>query len=411
MASATAAVRSPGRSPPLKTDVPHVCLLGPSSEDIADRYDALLAALAGAGAHVSVVSDGEVRGTGIDASQFPPALARGSLGSAALVPLLVARWSARPPTILHVLDPRLGPAAAAAAAVVGVPVQLWTLPRTFEGGSRHRRRLVGARNRLAAARLRGASKAVNRFVALHAGAQRSWTALGIARPDVTTLLDSGMGVPVEELLDHQAGWRESSRRVWGVGDDTPVVGYVADERALADPVEVAAIFKRIRQTGAAAECRFAVPGVVAPDGADALSDSTARRRWLAGLDLVLSVGRSIEQAVPVQEAAALSVPAVVSDSPGHVEVVRHGHTGLVTPRGDLGAAADACASLVGDADARRALGARARSYAARLHDRDLAVQKVLRVYDQLLGGPQPEPARLTADGRLVSESGRDLVDR
>lgn len=387
-----------------------MCLLGPSSHDLADRYDALLGALAGAGAFVSVVSDAPVRAAGVDASAVPQALLGGAVGSSALVPLLVARWSARPPTILHVLDPRLAPAAAAAAAIVGVPAQVWTLPRTFEGLGRHRRRFTGTRNRLALSRLRRAAAAADRFIALHAGANRSWTALGLAPPDRTTLLDSGMGVPVEALLDGRDAWRSAARREWAVDDDVPVIGYVADARAMADPVEVAAIFKRVRQTGATVECRFGVTAARGPDGADALPDADARRRWLSGLDIVLSVGRTIDQAIPVQEAAALSVPAVVSDVAGHVEIVRHAHTGLVIRQGDLAAAAAACSSLVRDAEARRGLGDRARSYAARLHDRDLAVQKVLRVYDQILGGPQPEPARLTADGRLVTESGRDLVD-
>ena len=391
------------------TDVPHVCLLGPSSEDIADRYASLLEALVGAGARVSVISDALVHAMGVETSHLPSALLTNPAAQRALVPLLVARWSAQPPTLLHILDPSVAPAAAAAAAAVGVPLRILNITRTFEASRRGRRRFVGLRDRAALVRLRRAASGMDAFIAMHRGASASWSALGLSSADNTMLLDSGMGVDVESLIEVRDSWRSQTRRSWGVAEDTPVIAYLHDSRAPSDRVEVAAVFKRVRQE-LNVDSRFAVVGSTGPEGAQALPDPESRQRWLAGADLVLSIGRTIEQAVAVQEAAALSVPAVVSDAKGHVEVVRHKHTGLVVSRGDLGAAADACLSLLAHPDKRVALGSRARSYAARLHDRDLAVQKVLRNYDQLLGGPRPEPATVTADGKLVGISGRDLLD-
>jgi glycosyltransferase involved in cell wall biosynthesis len=391
------------------TDVPHVCLLGPSSEDIADRYAALLTALAGAGARVSVVSDALVHAIGVEASNLPAALLRSSTAQRALVPVLVARWSVDRPTLVHILDLRIAPAAAAAAAIVGVPFRVLTLSRTFEASRAGRARFAGVRDRLALARMTRVAAGMDRFVAMHQGAKSSWGALGVASADETMLLDSGMGVDVEWLIDRRDAWRKETRANWGCDDQTPVVVYVDDLRAPSDKVEVAAIFKRIRYE-VDVKCRFGVCGPGGPEGAESLPTPEARQRWLAGADLVLSVAREVEQAVSVQEAAALSVPAVVSDVRGHVEVVRHNHTGVVVRRGDLGLTAAACLALLNDSSRLEALGSRARAYAARLHDRDLAVQKVLRLYDQLLGGPQPEPVRLTPDGKLVGESGRDLVD-
>ena len=391
------------------TDVPHVCLLGPSAEDIADRYAPLLTALAAAGARVSVVSDALVHAMGVEASNLPPRLLRSPMGQRALVPLLVARWSGDRPTVLHILDPSVAPAGAAAAAAVGIPFRLLTLTRTFEASRLGRRPFAGVRDRVALARMRRASAGMDRFVAMHRGAKASWTALGLAQEDDTLLLDSGMGVDVERLIEHRDSWREETRTMWGVPSEKPVIVYVDDPRAQSDQVEVAAVFKRVRHE-LDVDCRFGVCGTARPEGAEALPTPESRQRWLAGADLVLSIARSVEQAVAVQEAAALSVPAVVSDVKGHVEVVRHEHTGIVVRRGDLGAAAAACLQTLGSSGRHAALGGRARSYAARLHDRDLAVEKVLRVYDQLLGGPQPEPARLSPGGKLVGASGRDLLD-
>ncbi len=390
------------------SDVPHVCLLGSSSEDIADRYDSLLAALAAAGARVSVISDGEISAIGVESSVLPHGIVHRRGVRSALVPLLVARWSQDLPTVLHVLTPDLVGVAVAAANTVGVPFRILTLPTTFEASRYGARRFVNTRNRLALAKFRRSAAHIDKFVALHAGAKSSWTALGIAAEEDVLLLDSGMGVPVEPLLEARDKWRTQTRSEWGVADDQPVVTYVHDSRAAADQTAIAAVFKRIRQE-LPTECRFASLGQQAPEGVTALANGEARRRWLAGADIVVSLARAVDQAVPVQEAAALSVPAVVSRVKGHSEIVRHEHTGLVVPTGDYGAASDACLRLLRKPKVRLEFGSRARSYAARLHDRDLAVQKVLRLYDQILGGPKAEPAHLTADGGIIGASARDLV--
>jgi hypothetical protein len=306
-----------------------------------------------------------------------------------------------------VLTPDLVGIAVAAANTVGVAFRILTLSTTFEATRKGARRIVSTRNRLALAKFRRRAKHIDKFVALHAGAKSSWTALGVVPEADIVLLDSGMGVPVEPLLQVRDKWRAETRKEWGVGEE-PVVAYVHDGRAASDQMDIAAVFKRIR-VELPTDCRFATMGRHAPEGATALADAHARGRWLAGADLIVSLASFVDQAVPVQEAAALSVPAVVSRVKGHSEIVRHQHTGLVVPRGDLGAASEACLRLLREPKVRLEFGSRARSYAARLHDRDFAVQKILRLYDQLLGGPQAEPAHLTAGGGIVGASARDLV--
>jgi glycosyltransferase involved in cell wall biosynthesis len=63
----------------------------------------------------------------------------------------------------------------------------------------------------------------------------------------------------------------------------------------------------------------------------------------------------------VLEAAACGRPAVATDVPGCREAVEHGVTGLLVPARDPAALADALATLAGDAERRRAMGAAARA--------------------------------------------------
>ncbi|HEX9582641.1 MAG TPA: glycosyltransferase family 4 protein [Gemmatimonadales bacterium] len=63
------------------------------------------------------------------------------------------------------------------------------------------------------------------------------------------------------------------------------------------------------------------------------------------------------------EAAACGTPAVVSDSPGLKESVRHGETGLLVPHGDRDALADALLRLAGDRARVDQLGRGARRFA------------------------------------------------
>lgn len=60
--------------------------------------------------------------------------------------------------------------------------------------------------------------------------------------------------------------------------------------------------------------------------------------------------------LPVAEAMACEVPVVATRSGGVAEVVEDGRTGLLVPRGDAGALADALLRLLADADLRRRLG-------------------------------------------------------
>ena len=101
------------------------------------------------------------------------------------------------------------------------------------------------------------------------------------------------------------------------------------------------------QLGIAAQVRFVgpVPHAEVP-------------QWLNGMDIYVAASRLDSESfgVAVLEASACALPVVVSDAGGLPEVVVHGETGLVVPRENPQALADALRRLVAAPALRRALG-------------------------------------------------------
>jgi glycosyltransferase involved in cell wall biosynthesis len=96
----------------------------------------------------------------------------------------------------------------------------------------------------------------------------------------------------------------------------------------------------------------------------------------------ISVVPSLEEGfgIPAAEAMGCEVPVVASDAGGLPEVVEHGVTGLIVPRGDTGALAQAIGSLLADPDRRRRMGAAGRERALRLFDWDRSAEQFERLY-------------------------------
>jgi len=114
--------------------------------------------------------------------------------------------------------------------------------------------------------------------------------------------------------------------------------------------------------------------------------------WVPNADLpqyyraaALSVIPSLEEGfgIPAAEAMGCEVAVVASDAGGLPEVVEHGVTGLVVPRGDAGALAQAIGSLLGDPERRRQMGAAGRARALRLFDWDRTAAQFEELYREL----------------------------
>jgi len=99
----------------------------------------------------------------------------------------------------------------------------------------------------------------------------------------------------------------------------------------------------------------------------------------------LSVIPSLEEGfgIPAAEAMGCEVAVVATDAGGLPEVVEHGVTGLVVPRGDSKALARAIGSLLADPERRRRMGQAGRERALRLFDWDRSAQQFEELYREI----------------------------
>jgi glycosyltransferase involved in cell wall biosynthesis len=74
------------------------------------------------------------------------------------------------------------------------------------------------------------------------------------------------------------------------------------------------------------------------------------------------------------------VAVVASDAGGLPEVVEHGVTGLIVPRGDTPALAEAIGSLLADPERRRSMGIAGRERALRMFDWDRTAEQFEQLY-------------------------------
>jgi glycosyltransferase involved in cell wall biosynthesis len=110
--------------------------------------------------------------------------------------------------------------------------------------------------------------------------------------------------------------------------------------------------------------------------------------WIAAADLVVLASRSEGTPISLIEAQALSRPVVSTDVGGVRDVVDDGATGILVPpaAADDGAAplARAIATLVADPEARRAMGARGRSWADERFSADRTARETAALYEGCL---------------------------
>ena len=101
----------------------------------------------------------------------------------------------------------------------------------------------------------------------------------------------------------------------------------------------------------------------------------------------VSVIPSLEEGfgIPAAEAMGCEVAVVASDAGGLPEVVDNGVTGLVVPRGDSSALADAIGSLLADPERRRKMGQAGRERALRLFDWDRSAEQFEQLYREVAG--------------------------
>ena len=124
-----------------------------------------------------------------------------------------------------------------------------------------------------------------------------------------------------------------------------------------------------------------------------IADATVFLGWVPNAELpryyraaAVSVIPSLEEGfgIPAAEAMGCELPVVASDAGGLPEVVEHGVTGLIVPKGDTHALAEAIGRLLDDDVLRRRMGQAGRDRALRLFDWEISAKSFDAVYRQIL---------------------------
>lgn len=318
---------------------------------------------------------------------------------------LVRLFRAERPDIVHTHTPKAGLLGQWAARLAGVPARVHTIHGLYFPGHmtpRTRPVFVGMeRATMAFAHLVLSQNPEDIPVAV---AER------ICRADRIRLLGNGIdlrryhpGAAPDEAV-------QALRREIGLAPEHRVVGIVGRVNREKGYVE---FFGAARAIAARVpEARFVVIGPVEAEKFNALDPvALAREQGLEdrvhylGLRsdmpalyrmmdvLVLPSHREGWPRSPM-EAAAMGVPAVVTDIRGCRQVVVPGETGLMVPVRDPDALADAVVQLLADPARARRMGEAARAYAGTAFDEDGVVRRTLDAYRDLLpAGRRPAEAR------------------
>ena len=101
-------------------------------------------------------------------------------------------------------------------------------------------------------------------------------------------------------------------------------------------------------------------------------------------DMMVALSHKESFGVVAIEAMSCGCPVVVSDAEGFCEIVDDGTDGLIVPRGDYKAAAEAIQRLVEDADLRHTLGQNGRQKIMQRYQWELNVNQMIDYYKTLL---------------------------
>lgn len=135
-------------------------------------------------------------------------------------------------------------------------------------------------------------------------------------------------------------------------------------------------------------------------------DDPTKERVLREADVLCAPSLGGESfGMVLTEAFAHGMPVVASDIPGYRDVVRHGIDGVLVPRGDATALAEALRDLALDPARRVALSRAAAERAKRFAWPQIA-DEVLAAYDDAVAMPAPASAR----ARLALRSGFAVAD-
>jgi glycosyltransferase involved in cell wall biosynthesis len=205
-----------------------------------------------------------------------------------------------------------------------------------------------------------------------------------------------------DLSEFQPGDREAIRREWGVGDTTPVIGWVGRLDRKKRVEDVIQAFARIAPTWPEALLVIVGgPDAFMPEYVDELrglarelnlaervrflGDRPDVPRLMAGFDALVWLSEGEGMPHVLIEAGAAGVPVVATPDVGAVDVVADDTTGLLVPHRDPAAVARAFNRLLADPMLRHRLGLNLRRQVEREWSATAVVPRWERLFDEVIG--------------------------
>lgn len=226
--------------------------------------------------------------------------------------------------------------------------------------------------------------------------------LNICSPEKIEYLGNGINIETFSPKKFSLFERENLRQVLNIDIDAPIVGFVgrlaARRKGFLDFLKVGQLL-----VAQMPNIRFLIIGSADIGKPDAVSPEVAADFGIA--DNCVFMGNcpnedmpsyysvmdvlvlpSLFEGVPrsVMEAAAMGVPAIVSDVKGNREAVEHNRNGLLFPWGDIDALLSALMTLLSDPEERKRMGENGRLLAEERFDEQHVFAKVKSTYARLL---------------------------
>jgi glycosyltransferase involved in cell wall biosynthesis len=304
------------------------------------------------------------------------------------------------PVIVHTHNPKSGVLGRAAARSAGVPVVVNTVHGLYTSAElgAGRRLAIGGAERIAA-RLSNAELFQSEEDLAYALRSR------LVSPERANWLGNGVDLSRFAPARVPPAATQELRIKWGAEEDSVVVGTVGRlvrEKGYREFIQAA---RSVRASHP--DTVFVAVGPQEPDKSDRLTAEDLADARAAGVVLHgpgvdmprlhaafdLFVLASYREGMPRSaiEASAMARPVVATDIRGSREVVEYGVTGTLVPARNADALAGAIRTLLGDPDARAAMGAAGRRRAEERFDENAVVDRTLRVYGRLLRERGIEP--------------------
>jgi hypothetical protein len=184
------------------------------------------------------------------------------------------------------------------------------------------------------------------------------------------------------------------REEFGLRVDLPVVGFVGRLTRDKGLPELASALKMLHERGVAVQM-LVVGGVDDETGREGLEKLKSSGQvvipvgyqsdpapFFSVMDVFCFPSRREGLANVVLEAMSSSVPVVACDATGVVDLVEPGYTGLLVPRGDAPALADALIRSLADAEGKSVLVQNALSMVMERYERSVVLELQRRYFSQ-----------------------------